>query len=85
MVSSPPKHQCRIHHVTPTRTILARVMNILDPVNGVSYTKSEVIAILEPCNSTPRSVIRSKLISRLVNSGKVRGWLQYYLWQLENS
>jgi len=48
-------------------------VNIPDLVNDASYTKSEVVAILEPYNSTPCSSIRSQLISRLVNSGRVKG------------
>jgi len=68
MISSPPKRQRRIHYVTPTHTIPAKEVNIIDPFNGASYTKSEVVAILEPYNSTLRSAIRSQLISRLVNS-----------------
>jgi len=48
-------------------------MNIPDPVNGASYTKREVVAILEPYNYTPRSAIRSQLISKLFNIGRVKG------------
>ena len=73
MVSSPPKRQCRIHRVIKNRTIPAREVNISDPVNGDSYTKSEVVAVLEQYNSTPRSAIQLQLISRLVNSGQVKG------------
>jgi len=73
IVSSPPKRQRRIHRVTTTCTIPAREVNIPDPINSASYTKREVVAILEPYNSTPRSAIQSQLISRLFNSGRVKG------------
>ena len=73
-VSSPVKvKKERTRLVTPPRHIPARLANIPPPKNGLSYNKMEVYSFLQPYNTPTRSVIRSKMITKLVNSGYVKG------------
>ena len=57
----------------PSRSIPSRVSDIPKPSNGRYYSKAEVMAIMAPYNSPCRSIIRSNIITKLVNTGCVKG------------
>ena len=68
-----PRNPHRPKRTTPNRQIPTRVSNIPSPLNGSSYSKTEVIDILEPYNEDKRSTIRSRMITKMVAAGHVKG------------